>query len=140
MAKIPHRIFEIYESCDEAIRALTPKSWKAGAESTVADSWNFEHLTVSQATGVIHIQFAAAEDFGEETVSGLRKDFAQLADMLGIDNKVLVDFSGVELFNEAFIDALVVFSKQLRTKGSRIALCCLAPAARAFFFVPDDRS
>jgi anti-anti-sigma regulatory factor len=58
---------------------------------------------------------------------------------LGINNKVLVDFTGVELFNEAFIDALVVFSKQLRTKGSRIALCCLAPTARAFFFLPDDR-
>jgi anti-anti-sigma regulatory factor len=58
---------------------------------------------------------------------------------LGNDSKVLVDFTGIELFDAAFIDALLLLSKRLRTKGSRIALCCLAPAARAFFFLPDER-
>ena len=139
MAKIPHRIFEIYESHDEATRALTPKSEKIATESTGPGSWTFEHLTVSRTAGVTHVQFTEAENFGEETVAGLREDFARLADKLGIDNKVLVDFTGVVLFSAAFIDALVVFSKKLRTKGSRIALCCLAPAAREFFFLPDDR-
>lgn len=139
MAKIPHRIFEIYETHDEATCALTPKSGKVGMESGEADARSFEHLSVVRSAGLIHVGFMEAQDFGEDTVAGLRKDFAQLADTLGINNKVLVDFTGVELFNEAFIDALVVFSKQLRTKGSRIALCCLAPTARAFFFLPDDR-
>jgi anti-anti-sigma regulatory factor len=89
---------------------------------------------------VTHVQFTEAGEFGEETVAGLREDFAQLADKLGIDSKVLVDFTGIELFSAAFIEALVLFSKRLRTKGSRIALCCLAPAAREFFFLPDDRN
>ena len=140
MAKIPHRIFEIYESRDEATRALTPKLQKTATESSAPDSWIFEHLTVSRSAGVTHVEFTEAEDFGEETVAGLRKDFAQLAGTLGIDSKVLVDFTGVVLFSAAFIDALVVFSKNLRTKGSRIALCCLAPTAREFFFLPDDRN
>jgi anti-anti-sigma regulatory factor len=140
MAKIPHRVFEIYESRDEATRALKPKLEKAATESSAPNSWTFQHLTVSRSAGVTHVQFTEAKDFGEETVAGLREDFSQLAGKLGIDSKVLVDFTGVELFSAAFIDALVVFSKKLRNKGSRIALCCLAPAAREFFFVPDDRS
>ena len=140
MAKIPHRVFEIYESRDEATRALQPKLEKAATESSAPDSWTFQHLTVSRSAGVTHVQFTAAKDFGDETVARLREDFAQLAGKLGIDSKVLVDFTGVVLFSAAFIDALVVFSKKLRNKGSRIALCCLAPAAREFFFVPDDRS
>lgn len=140
MAKIPHRIFEIYESRDEATRALTPKLERTANESSAPDSWVFKHLTVSRSAGVTHVQFTEAKDFDERTVSGLREDFAQLAAALGIDSKVLVDFTGVVLFDAAFIDALVVFSKGLRTKGSRIALCCLAPATRQFFFLPEDRS
>jgi hypothetical protein len=139
MAKIPHRIFEIYESRDEATRALTPKLEKTATESSAPDSWVFKHLTVSRSAGVTHVQFMEAQDFGEETIAGLRADFAQLADALGIDSKVLVDFTGVVLLDAAFIDALAVFGKKLRTKGSRIALCCLAPTAREFFFVPEDR-
>jgi hypothetical protein len=139
MGKIPHRHFEIYESREEATRALTPKIPKAARESSAPDSWSFEHLTVLRSAGVTHVRFAEAQSFGEETVAGLREDFRQLADKLGIDSKVLVDFTGVELFHAAFIDALTVFSKHLRTKGSRLALCCLAPAARDSFFLPDDR-
>ncbi len=139
MAKIPHRVFEIYDSRDEAIRILTPKLKKAPTESSAPATWTFQHLAVSRVGGVTHVRFTEAEDFSDETVAGLRENFTQLADKLGIDSKVLVDFTGVTLFNAAFIDALVAFSRRLRTKGSRIALCCLAPAARDFFFVPDDR-
>jgi anti-anti-sigma regulatory factor len=139
MPKIPHRIFEIYESREEAIHAMTPKVEKAAMDSSALGSWKFEHLIVSRSAGVTHVQFTEAKEFEEATVSGLCRDFAQLANSLGIDSKVLVDFTGVELFSRPFIDALVSFSRQLRTKGSRIALCCLAPAARAFFFVPDER-
>jgi len=139
MAKIPHRTFEIYESREEATRALTPKSEKVATESSTPESWTFEHLAVSRSAGVTHVQFTGAKDFGQETVAGLREDFAQLADKLGMDSKVLVDFTGVVLFSAGFIDALAAFSKKLRTKGSRIALCCLAHAARESFFSPEDR-
>ncbi len=139
MAKVLHRIFEIYESLEEATRALTPRLERTAREATAPESWTYEHLTVTRSTGVTHVQFKEASDFNEATLAGLRADFAQLADNLGGDSKVLVDFTGVELFDAAFIDALLLFSKKLRTKGSRIALCCLAPAARAFFFAPEDR-
>lgn len=138
MAKIMHRIFEIYESLEEATRAVTPKSEKTTSESSAPDSWTFEHLAVSRSAGVTHVQFTEASNFSDATVAGLREDFAQLADKLGIDSIVLVDFTGVVLFGAAFIDALLVFSRKLRTKGSRIALCCLAPAALKFF-LPGDR-
>jgi anti-anti-sigma regulatory factor len=140
MAKIPHRIFEIYESQQEATRALTPKLQKVAKESSSPHSWTFQHLSVSRTGGVTHVQFTEAGEFGEETVAGLREDFAQLADKLGIDSKVLVDFTGVVPFSAAFVEALVLLSKRLRTKGSRIALCCLAPAARGAFFLPEDRN
>jgi|OpeIllAssembly_1097287.scaffolds.fasta_scaffold216292_1 anti-anti-sigma regulatory factor len=139
MAKILHRIFEIYESLEEATCALTPKLERTARETSALESWTFEHLAVTRSVGVTRVQFKEAGDFNEETIAGLRADFAQLADKLGNDSKVLVDFTGVELFHAAFIDALLLFSKKLRTKGSRIALCCLAPAARAFFFLPDER-
>ncbi len=32
------------------------------------------------------------------------------------------------------IDVLALFNRQLQMKGSRIAVCCLDPAARASFF------
>ena len=119
--------------------ALTPKLERTARETSALESWSFEHLAVTRSVGVTRIQFKEAGEFNEATIAGLRADFAQLADNLGNDSKVLVDFTGVELFHAAFIDALLLFSKKLRTKGSRIALCCLAPAARAFFFLPDER-
>jgi anti-anti-sigma regulatory factor len=134
MAKLPHRIFEIYESLEEAIRVLTPKSEKTATDATAPESWDFRHLAVSRSAGVTHVQFKEAQDFGDETVAGLRDDFAQLADQLGRDNKVLLDFTGVVLFGSAFIKAMVLFNKKLRVKGSRIALCCLAPGVRESFF------
>jgi hypothetical protein len=139
MAKILHRIFEIYESREEAIRTLAPKAERTARESSAPDLGTFGHLAVSRLAGVTRVEFREASNFNEATVAGLREDFAQLADKLGVGSKVLVDFTGVELFQAAFIDALLLFSKKLRTKGSRIALCCLAPTAREFFFSPDDR-
>ena len=134
MAKLPHRIFEIYESREEAIQVLTPKSERTATDATAPESWEFRHLAVSRAAGVTHVEFKEAQDFGDETVPELRDDFAQLADQLGRDNKVLLDFTGVVLFGSAFINAMALFNKKLRVKGSRIALCCLAPGVRESFF------
>ena len=134
MAKLPHRIFEIYESREEAIQVLTPKSERTATDATAPESWEFRHLAVSRSAGVTHVEFKEAQDFGDETVAELRDDFAQLADQLGRDNKVLLDFTGVVLFGSAFINAMALFNKKLRVKGSRIALCCLAPGVRESFF------
>ena len=134
MAKLPHRIFEIYESREEAIQVLTPKSERTATDATAPESWEFRHLVVSRSAGVTLVQFNEAQDFGDETVAGLRDDFAQLADQLGRDNKILLDFTGVVVFGPAFISAIALFNKKLRVKGSRIALCCLAPGVRESFF------
>ena len=136
MAKYRHRIFEMYEFRDEAIRALTPKSEKVATEATAPESWSFRHLAISRSAGVTLVQFnKQAKSFTEETVSELSEDFAQLADILGRDSKVLLDFSGVVLFSSAAIDSLILFNKKLQMKGSRIALCSLDPPVREFFFV-----
>lgn len=138
MAKIRHRVFEIYESFEEASREIAPKSEKTPTESSAPESWSFKHLNVSRSAGVTCVRFREASNLSE-AIAELRSDFAELAGKLGMDSKVLVDFSGVETFSAASIDALVEFSRKLRTKGSRIALCCLVPSARESFFLPDDR-
>lgn len=134
MAKVQHRIFEIYESRDEAIQVLTPKAERTATDATALESWEFRHLAVSRSSGVTLVQFKDGQDFDDQTVAGLRDDFAQLADQLGRDNKVLFDFTGVATFGSAFISAMALFNKKLRIKGSRIALCCLAPTVRDSFF------
>jgi len=136
VAKIRHRVFEVYQLRDEAISVLTPKSAHAMTKATMPESSTFKHLTVSCSASVTLVQFKE-ENYGEETVSDLRGDFTQLADRLVIDSKVLLDFTGVKSFCAASIDALTLFSQKLRSKGSRIALCCFSPEVQASFF---DRS
>jgi anti-anti-sigma regulatory factor len=66
--------------------------------------------------------------------SGVREDLARLTDLLGRDSKVLLDFSGVASFDATSVSALAQFNRNLQTKGSRLVLCCLAPATREAFF------
>lgn len=134
MAKYRHRIFEMYEFRDEAIRALAPKSDQPATETITPESWTFVNLSVSRSAGVTHVQFKNAQTFEEESASDLRDDFAQLADRLGKDSRVLLDFAGVTSFSAASLNALVLFNQKLQTKGSRMALCCLEPAAREAIF------
>jgi len=134
MAKYRHRIFEMYEFQDEAIRALTPKSAIPANEGTAVESWDLKRLAVSRSANVVLVQFKNAQSCGEGTVSDLREDFSQLADTLLRDSKVLLDFVGVKSFCVASIDELILFNKKLRTKGSRIALCCLDATVQQSFF------
>jgi anti-anti-sigma regulatory factor len=134
MVKIRHRIFEIYEGCEEATRVLTPRIQKAVTEATPLESWTFRRLGVSRCAGVTRVQLTGASEFDEATMGELREDFDQLAERLGMDSKVLVDFREVTSFDAACIDLLATFSARLRTKGSRIALCCLGPSVRESFF------
>jgi len=134
MAKYRHRIFEMYELRDEAIRALTPRTEKAATETTAPETWTFAHLEVARVAGLIRVQFKEPRTFDDTAAGGLREDLALLTDRLGRDSKVLMDFSGVESFSAAAISALAQFSKNLQIKGSRIVLCCLEPATRESFF------
>ena len=134
MAKYRHRIFEMYELRDEAIRALTPRSEKTATEVTAPESWTFAHLAVSRVAGVIHVQFKEPRTFDDTTANDLREDLARLTDLLGRDSKVLLDFSGVVSFPAGSITALAQFNRNLQMKGSRIALCCLEPTTRESFF------
>ena len=116
MAKYRHRIFEMYEFHDEAIGALTAKIARPVTEASAPESWSFKHLAVSRSACVTHVKFKRSQTFGKETVSDLREDFAQLADKLVRDSKVLLDFAGVKSFWPASIDTLVLFNKKLRNK------------------------
>jgi hypothetical protein len=124
----------MYEFRDETILALTPKIEKPATEATAPESWTFKHLAVSRSASVTHVKFKEAQTVGEEPVSNFGGDFAQLADRLGRDSKVLLDFAGIKAFSSASIEVLVQFKQKLQTKGSRLALCCLAPATRESFF------
>ena len=135
MAKHRHRIFEIYEDREEAIGALTPKSVKpddAKANGPLPSIFN--HLTVSRWSFVTHVKFKGSMEFRQESEAELRDDFSQLADLLDIDSKVLLDFADVKSFSPTCIDTLVVFDRRLRNRGSRTVLCCLAPDTRASFY------
>ena len=133
MAKYRHRVFEMYDFLDEAIRALTPK-WEYSETETAPELWTLRHLAVSRSALVTHVKFQGATTFADETLSDLRDDFEQLADRLDKDSKVVLDFTGVALFNPAAIQALTQFNDKLRTRGSRMVLCSLDPAARDCFF------
>ena len=124
----------MYEFRGEATRALKPESTRPVKESVPQEAWTFKHLAVSRSAGLTHVQFQNEQTFGEETVNELREDFSHLADKLVRDSKVLLDFVGVKSFSIASIDALILFNRKLRTKGSRVALCCLdADVHQAFF-------
>lgn len=46
----------------------------------------------------------------------------------------LLDFVGAKSFCADAIDELILFNQKLRTKGSRMALCCLDPTVHQSFF------
>jgi hypothetical protein len=125
----------MYEERDEAILALTPKSVGIAETAAVAPfPSDFTHLTVSRCGVVTHVQFQGMSASAGETEGKLSEDFDRLADMLKINSKVLVDFADVETFSPGCINALAVFERKLRNRGSRTALCSLAPDTRACFF------
>jgi anti-anti-sigma regulatory factor len=134
MAKYRHRIFEMYDFREEAILALTPKSVNTLTDGTALESLTLRQLSVARSAVVTHVTFKEATTFDDQSVNELREDLAKLAEMLVRDSKVLFDFAGVVSFGSASFDALVLFNKMLKIKGSRIALCCLAPTVRESFF------
>jgi anti-anti-sigma factor len=134
MAKVRHRIFEMYEFREEAIDMLTPRSAQPVTETEAPEPWTLKHLAVSRLASVWHVEFKKGQTFEEETEKELREDLTQLAKDLIRNSKVLFDFTGVMSISSASIDAFAHFNQKLRTKGSRIALCCIAPDVRQTLF------
>ena len=138
MAKYRHRIFEMYEHRDEATAALIPKSARPVTDTTDPESWSFKYLAVSRSDSVTHVRFEGEHAFGKDTLNDLRDDLAELSDRLALDSRLLVDFADIEAFCVESINELALFNRQLRTKGSRIVLCCLDPAVRQSFFAGSE--
>ena len=140
MAKYPHRLFEMYEFRDEAARALTPRVERTITDISAPVSWAVTYLAVTRTAGITHIRFQGTKHFGDEILSDLREDFTKVAEVLDRDSKVVLDFTEVESFGAGAVNALALFNKSLKNKGSRIALCALAPSVRASFFVRQDKT
>lgn len=140
MAKYRHRIFEMYDFRDEAVEAVKPNSAKAVTDSSVPVSGTFRHLSVSRCDNVTLVQFRDLTTADNKIAAHLRDDFHELAENLGRDSKVVLDFSGIDLFEPACGRELQQLSKKLQMKGSRIVLCSLSPNVRASFFTEDVRS
>lgn len=134
MAKRQHRVFEIFDFRDEAIRALTPRSADHVTGESVLESWDFTLLTASRFDSVTNVRFKNPDKLNDGDVSALRRDFAQLTERLGSASKILLDFSGLASISSDSIDTLATFNKSLRHKGSRMVLCCLDSTARNYFY------
>jgi anti-anti-sigma regulatory factor len=125
----------MYEEREEAIRALTPKSAEMDANTLAVPSpLSFSHLDVARGATVTHVRFKGTGVFPKETEVELLEDLEKLVSVLEINSKVLLDFEDVESFSPACVNALVVFERKLRNRGSRTVLCALASDARASFF------
>lgn len=134
MAKYQHRTFEMYERFDETIDALTPKSGRRSSTPDDPAEWQFHQLDTSLVGVVTHVQFKERNYSEPKIEQQLRADFADLAERLINDSKVMLDFTEVESFSPGSIEAIVLLKQKLRNKGSRIVLACLGPEVRQAFF------
>lgn len=134
MAKYRHRIFEMYEFRAEAISGLIPKSTRMVPSKLDPQLWTFRTLDVALRENIISVQFNRAEYDESESEDDLMDDFSNLADKLTNNSKVLFDFTGVESISPKSIAAIETLDGRLKSKGSRIVLCCLGPTARRAFF------
>ena len=134
MAKRQHRVFEMYDFLDEAVRDLTRNAVDRVTDVVDWEFWDFNLLVASHTTIITHVEFKKNVACGDEATSELHKDFAVLASRLVADSKVLLDFTDLKSFSTASIDTLVSFSKDLKHRGSRVVLCCLEPAVQEAFF------
>ena len=137
MAKDRHRIFEIYETRDEAAWELMPKGNKVGQDVAPAETQSFKQITVSRLAGIIQIRFNEDTIEAQDIVTQVQDDLVQLADQLSGNSRVLIDFTGVQVFGTAGINALMAFNKKLHIRGSRMVLCCFEPNVRTIFFAEN---
>ena len=131
MTKDRHRIFEIYPSRDEAVCELIRN---ANNDLAVVETWSLKQLVVTGEAGITQIRYKGPAIMTQEVIAQVQDDLLQLASQLGGNSRVLIDFSGVEEFSSAGIQALILFNKKLQHRGSRMVLCCLDAHVRETFF------
>lgn len=134
MAKYRHRTFEMYESRDEAVAALTPKVRRDKADSADPGLWAFQHFAASRADGVTLISFKASMNQELETTSSIGDELTLMSRSLANDSRVVIDFGGLPTLAPEAIESLEQFKKTLQSKGSQLALCNLEPDVHAAFF------
>jgi ABC-type transporter Mla MlaB component len=134
MAKDRHRIFEIYSTRDEAGWEIMPKTNKVGNDLVALGKCSFHQLIVSQLAGITQVRYKEADVSTQEMIAQVQDDFAQLADALSGDSRVLIDFTGVQTFDPTGINALIALNRKLQVRGSRMVLCGLESNVRATFF------
>ena len=133
MAKIRHRIFEIFDFVQEASNALASKSARASTYALAPDLWRFRHLDAAiKPSGIAHVTFKQKKA-ESESMSDLGKDLADLSELLTNGSRVLLDFEGVQAFDADAISELGEFNRKLQNKGSRVVLCNLEPTVQASF-------
>lgn len=131
MAKVRHRTFEMYEFLQEADDALASKSARETKYSLDPDLWRFHRLdVVIKPSGVAHATFKQ----DSESMDRFEKDLVDLVDLLPNGSRVLMDFEGVNVFDNDAINKLTQFDKSLRSQGSRVVLCNIETEVRESFF------
>lgn len=123
----------MYDFHDEARDALASKE----DALSMQEAFEFQDAIFSccalvHEAGIAVVRFENSSR--QSKVPDYRGDFAKLTEALPRNSKVLFDFSGVEDFHSASIEALGNLSHKLRNKGSRIVLCCLQPKVKEAFF------
>jgi len=134
VAKHPHKIFEMHDFRDKAVRAVRSKAARYITEAINSESWNFKFLVASRSASVTHVGFKQAQSTTDDQMSDMQSDFAKLTAKSSIGSKVVLDFTGLNSFSVDSIETLVSFNKNLRHKGSSMVLCCLNSSVRNSFF------
>ncbi len=134
MARIHHRVFEIYDQRDEAGLSLISKTGQQAHNAIDPGALQLQQLNASRESIVICLDFKQAPEGSRESIAEFKADLDHVADKLTPGSKVLVDFSKVETLPGACVDALAQFRSRIRPDGSRVVLCGLQPAVREVFF------
>lgn len=138
MTKTRHRIFEIFDSAEEAKGALATKSALLQTNTGDSQSWSLRQLAASNTAGIVHVKFKRTEVSGEDTLREFSNDLSEFAGSLANGSRVLLDLEGLREFGAEPIAELENFSQKLRAKGSRFVLCNLNQLVEASFF-PNRR-
>jgi hypothetical protein len=134
VAKVRHRVFEIYETVDEGIQELVARGEKAAPSFPDSESWRFTLLDVKCEAGLTLVRFKQPRLDTPQIAAEVSDDFSKLEGFLTRDSRVLLDFTGVESVNPNLLTALALFDKRLRIKGSRIVLCSIGQNVRESFW------
>lgn len=139
MTKTRHRIFEIFDSAEEAKGALATKSAIPKTDTDDPQSWSLRRLAASHSAGIVHVKFKKKSEFNSaDTLREFSSDLSEFAGSLANGSRVLLDLEGLREFGAEPIAELENFSQKLRAKGSRFVLCNLNQLVEASFF-PNRR-